>query len=414
MFTATDAGLPAQNDTLDVTISVGNVNRPPELDMIGDRTVTEGEPLEFSLTSSDPDSDELSYAIGNAPAGATLTDNSDGTAIFNWTPTFDQAGNYPDVLFTVTDNGVPAQSDSETITISIGEGNRPPELSSIGDRTVAEGDTLEFIITATDPDGDILSYPVPADLPSGATFTDNGDDTATFSWTPDFGQANNYQITFAVVDDGLPSENDTEVIMITVGEDNRLPTLDSIGDRNIDEGEELNIILTGSDPDGDALIYAIDGLPSGANFTDNGDGTAAFRWTPSMGQVGSYVVTFTVLDSEVPPAADFETITIVVNSLGGQPRLTCGGFNIVQTAIGIYEAPGFVGTVIVGTNRHNVLIGTDGPDLLLGLAGHDIILGKKGADIICGGPGNDILLGMDGEDVLYGENGHDLLLGGPR
>ena len=53
----------------------------------------------------------------------------------------------------------------------------PPTLFSIGDKSVNEGQLLEFAVTATDPNGDSLSLTA-AKLPSGATFTDKGDGTA--------------------------------------------------------------------------------------------------------------------------------------------------------------------------------------------------------------------------------------------
>ncbi len=48
-------------------------------------------------------------------------------------------GNY-NVTFTVTDDGTPAESDSEVVTISVGNVNRPPVLGAIGSKSVDEGD----------------------------------------------------------------------------------------------------------------------------------------------------------------------------------------------------------------------------------------------------------------------------------
>ncbi|MBW1836922.1 MAG: hypothetical protein JRI99_08245, partial [Deltaproteobacteria bacterium] len=41
------------------------------------------------------------------------------TQVFSWMPAYGQTGVYPNVLFTVTDDGDPAASDSETITIEV-------------------------------------------------------------------------------------------------------------------------------------------------------------------------------------------------------------------------------------------------------------------------------------------------------
>jgi parallel beta-helix repeat protein len=91
-------------------------NRRPELDPIGDQVVTEGELLEFTITASDPDNDGLDYSASNLPGGASFDTE---TQTFSWTPDFGQAGSYPNVVFTVTDDGTPPLSDSETITITV-------------------------------------------------------------------------------------------------------------------------------------------------------------------------------------------------------------------------------------------------------------------------------------------------------
>jgi hypothetical protein len=88
--------------------------------------------------------------------------------------------------------------------------NRPPVLASIGNRTVDEGATLTFTISASDPDGGPLAYSA-SNLPSGASFEPA---TRTFSWTPDHSQAGTYPDVRFTVSDG--SLEDSEDITITV------------------------------------------------------------------------------------------------------------------------------------------------------------------------------------------------------
>jgi hypothetical protein len=90
------------------------------------------------------------------------------------------------------------------------EGNRAPELDSIGDKLVNEGQTLTFTITATDPDGDPLTYSA-SNLPEGANLDPS---SRTFSWTPGHEQAGTYpNVHFEVTDGDL---TDYEDITITV------------------------------------------------------------------------------------------------------------------------------------------------------------------------------------------------------
>jgi hypothetical protein len=95
-----------------------DLNRAPVLDPTGPKTVNEGEMLEFTITASDPDGDSLTYSASNLPAGASF---DSVTRRFTWSPDYGQAGSYPDVIFTVADNGTPPQSAYESITITVND-----------------------------------------------------------------------------------------------------------------------------------------------------------------------------------------------------------------------------------------------------------------------------------------------------
>jgi hypothetical protein len=110
------------------------------------------------------------------------------------------------VAASISGDSVLVSLTGDAVTIS-----RPPVLSPIGSRTTHEGETLTFAVSATDPDGDDLTYSA-ANLPSGASFNPT---TRTFSWTPTSDQAGAYSdIRFQVSDGSL---TDSESITITVG-----------------------------------------------------------------------------------------------------------------------------------------------------------------------------------------------------
>jgi len=86
--------------------------------------------------------------------------------------------------------------------------NTPPILAAIGNKTVKVGQTLTFILSATDTDGDVLTYSA-SNLPSGALFNP---ETRTFQWTPN--QIGSYSNVHFEVSDG--TFIDFENITITV------------------------------------------------------------------------------------------------------------------------------------------------------------------------------------------------------
>lgn len=74
-------------------------------------------------------------------------------------------------------------------------------------------------------------------------------------------------------------------------------------------------MLTASDPDGsNNLSFAVEGLPQGAMFKDNGNGTAMVSWTPAAGDAGDYKVNCKVMDDGTPMESDSETIMLSVKS----------------------------------------------------------------------------------------------------
>ncbi|MBI5207291.1 MAG: putative Ig domain-containing protein, partial [Candidatus Firestonebacteria bacterium] len=252
-----------------------------------------------------PDGDTLIYSAINLPPGATFDPN---TRIFSWIPDFSQAKTYS-ITFTVSDYSLyDSLYDSESITISVNNSNRAPQLDHISNKSINENELLEFTVTASDPDNDTLSY-FTGDLPQGASF-----DTTThnFSWTPSYSQAGTYSVLFIVSDYSI---SHSETITITVNNVNRTPLLVPIGNKSINENELLEFTVTASDPDNDTLSYFTGDLPQGASFDTT---THNFSWTPSYSQAGTYSVLFIVSDYSLSHS---ETITITVNNINLTPEI---------------------------------------------------------------------------------------------
>ncbi len=136
-----------------------------------------------------------------------------------WTPELIAGGPHENcvikVVETWTGQGTAMSDESNVFTLQATQ-NVAPVLDAIGAKTVANGALLEFTVTASDPDGTTptLSADIPAaPVASGATFTDNGDGTGTFSWTPAVGDVGDHDVTFTASDGSL---SDDEVVTITV------------------------------------------------------------------------------------------------------------------------------------------------------------------------------------------------------
>jgi len=280
-------------------------NQPPVLQPIGNKEVDEGMELSFTLQAEDPEGDGLTFSYIDEPemAGATLDPN---TGVFAWTPPDGADGIYT-VMFTVADDGSPSASDQETIEITVGNVNHPPvfdDNAPASTYAALEGQTISFAVSATDPDGDTVSYGLTG-LPGDAVFS-NG----VFTWATDFEDAGSYTLTFTATDDGSPSETTTQTVTLTVGAVNRAPVFNinaPAATYTANEGETITFSVSATDPDGDTVSYGVTGLPDGAIFSGG-----SFSWSTGSGDAGTYNLTFTATDSGTPAKSATQDVILTV------------------------------------------------------------------------------------------------------
>lgn len=91
------------SDTTSFNVTVAPVNDAPVIAGLENQEGQEGQSLTFDISATDIDDDPLTWSSVNLPDGANLTDNGDGTATFEWTPDYEQAGTYENVTFIVDD-----------------------------------------------------------------------------------------------------------------------------------------------------------------------------------------------------------------------------------------------------------------------------------------------------------------------
>ncbi|KPA12216.1 conserved hypothetical protein, secreted, partial [Candidatus Magnetomorum sp. HK-1] len=167
--------------------------------------------------------------------------------------------------------------------------NQSPILDPIGSKSCKETNSLNFLISGHDPDGDNIQLSA-TKLPDTASFQNS-----TFSWTTGYSDAGIYTVTFIITDDGQPNMSDAENVVITVENVNRKPSLNPIAQKSVNENEQLEFLLLGSDPDRDVLTYSADYLPQGAGLDQN---TGVFSWFTGYEDEGSYTLTVMIADPE--------------------------------------------------------------------------------------------------------------------
>ncbi|MDD2943585.1 MAG: M12 family metallo-peptidase, partial [bacterium] len=169
--------------------------------------------------------------------------------------------------------------------------NLPPVLSPIGAKSISENQVLQFDLSASDPDGDTISYSITPI--TGASLSGN-----TFTYRPVYSTVSGGKsstvitLTFTAVDSGGAS--DRETVSITVSNVNRAPVVSTPATITKSEGETITGKISGADADSEVLSYiALTTLPSGMTLNRN---NGEFAWKPRGEQSGSYSINIKVKD----------------------------------------------------------------------------------------------------------------------
>ncbi|MCP4582049.1 MAG: T9SS type A sorting domain-containing protein [candidate division Zixibacteria bacterium] len=206
-----------------VTVNNGAPNALPVFDppLSSPRQVDVGSNLQFNVTITDADNDFLNLSSPNLPENATFPpDDGFGlaTSSFSFTPAANQQGNTYNVVFVASDGYVEVR---DTVVIQVtggGGGDDGPIIIAPGTRDIDEGGHLEFIVTATDPEGGYVTLSA-NNLPANASFTGaEGYSTVsdTFYFDPDYSQGGStYNVTFVASDNsGNVSQSTTSIYVL--------------------------------------------------------------------------------------------------------------------------------------------------------------------------------------------------------
>ncbi len=302
-FTATDNGSPVRSDSKSVSITINNVNRAPVANP-SSVTTDEDTARNFVLTGSDPDGDAITYAIMTPPRNGALS----GTAPnLTYTPNRDFNGTDS---FTFMVKDATLESVFATVDITVTPSNDAPVLTVPSAQTGNENQLLTFTISGTDIDGPTPLRYSATNLPSGASFDEP---SRTFAWTPSFTQAGDYTVTFTVADSANPPRTDSKTVAIKINNVNRAPVADAKSVMT-DEDTAVQITLTGSDPDGQTVTFALGAQPTNGALT----GTAPnVTYTPRKDFVGTDSFTYRVSDGSLD--SPLATVTITVKAVNDAP-----------------------------------------------------------------------------------------------
>jgi len=315
-----DNGTPNQIDSRGFSVTVQEVNRPPELPVLSDFTVNEGTFIGFGASPNDPDIPAQNVVITLGP-GAPIGANISSGGFFSWTPGEAQGPSTNRISIIATDNGSPSLSATQSFTATVVDLNGAPTLDVISDQSVAEDELLTFTASAADPDqpGQTLIYSLGGGAPAGAAIDAL---TGVFTWTPAEiqGPATNI-LTVTVADTGAPPLTASRTFTVIVHEVNRPPAIATIEDRAVNSGTPMIVNVIASDPDVPSQGHAYSlgpGAPSGAAISSGG----VFTWTPTSAQSPSTNrIAIIVTDNGGPSLSATQNFNAIVTDLNRAPGI---------------------------------------------------------------------------------------------
>ena len=172
---------------------LGQLNRPPTITSQPNTQALAGLPYVYQVTATDPDNNHpLTFSLLVAPAGMTVDPNS---GKITWSPQTSDLGNET-VLLQVDDGHGGTAQQQYTVSTTTAPPDRPPLFTST---PVIDGNVNTAYVyqaTATDPDGDPLSFSLTAG-PAGMSVDAS---KGLVSWTPAVSQLGAENVTLTVAD----------------------------------------------------------------------------------------------------------------------------------------------------------------------------------------------------------------------
>ena len=197
---------------------------------------------------------------------------------------------------------------TETVTLQ----TSAPTITSAATATSTVGTPFSFIVTATgNPEP---TFTESGALPSGITFADNGNGTATISGTSVATTGGSYPLTITAT-----SSQGTATQAFTLANDEGVVGITSAATATFATGVAgtYNITTTGYP------ITLSDGnttLPAGLSFVDNGNGTGTISGTPTAATSGAVTVPITAFNSVVDESVTLD-LALTVNTAAA-PTIT--------------------------------------------------------------------------------------------
>ncbi len=271
--------------------NIPQVINPGTIDSLAGAVVSQ------QLVATDLDLNSLSYVASGLPEGLSINALS---GLISGTVAVTAARDNNVTIF-VSDGLDTVVSE---FVWTIGGGNAAPVIMNPGTQTSVVGSVAALQITATDIDGDALSYTATG-LPLSLTIDSV---TGLIAGTLASNTAGSYVVTVSV-SDGTVTSSASFTWAVNGAGTNQAPVITTPLNQAHTAGDNVSLTVAASDADGDALSFSATGLPTGLSIDTL---SGVISGTIALTGAGSYNVSVSVSDGVATSSASF--VWTVVNA----------------------------------------------------------------------------------------------------
>ena len=288
-----------KTSSANVAITVNAVNDAPTFDnLLSTYSVAENQTAITTVAGSDVEDDALSIALSGTDA-ASFNLSSLNVLTFVEAPDYEEDKKTYSITLSVSDD---SETTSKDITILVTNVNDiAPVISSAATFSAAENQTTIGSVTATDAEGDSLTYTV-----SGSELFISPTGSLFFRSLPDYETKSSYTAT-VTVNDGV--NDTTQAITVSVTNVNDIaPVISSNATFSAAENQTAIGSVVATDAEGDPLTY----LVSGSELAISSTGVLTFVSAPDYETKSSYIATVIVNDGLY---SESQVITVSVTNV---------------------------------------------------------------------------------------------------
>ena len=296
----------------------------------------------YTAQASDVDpGDTLAYSISGTDSSLFTIDPSSGDLAFNTAPDYenpsdDGKDNTYELSITATDSMAKQAQQSLTISINNLNDNAPQFDLSANSFDVAENTTAVTTVSASDADGDDLTFSLTNSTDSNLFTLDSTSGALAFISAPDFetpqdsNADNTYDLELNVFDG---ANTTTQSVSVTVTNVDESPSFASASQSlSVSENSSGAVYQAqASDPEQATLSYSASGTDAGLFDLDSASGVLSFKATPDFeapidsGADNVYELSITATDGANQVS---QSLAITVTNVNEAPSFTTTSVNL--------------------------------------------------------------------------------------